>query len=87
MASVKNLKKDLNYIFSDIIEDCYVIQLESPEKVDKAEEVIDEAITAFDDLIEKVNNKKVENRKAHLKDVVVSLEKKVQELQKKLAAI
>jgi hypothetical protein len=87
MASIKNLKKDLNYIFSDIIEDCYVVQLENPDKADKAEEVIDEAITSFDDLIEKVNNKKVENKKAHLKSVVTELENKVKELRKKIETI
>ncbi len=87
MASIKNLKKDLNYIFSDIIEDCYVVQLENPDKSDKAEEVIDEAITAFDDLIEKVNNKKVENKKEHFKKIVATLEEKVQELRKKLGKL
>ena len=87
MASIKNLKKDLNYIFSDIIEDCYVVQLENPDKSDKAEEVIDEAITAFDDFIVKVNDKKVENKKAHYKGIVSELESKVQDLRKKLASI
>ena len=87
MASIKNLKKDLNYFFSDIIEDCYVVQLENPEKADKAEEIIDEAITAFDDLIEKVNDKQTTDKKAHFKIIVAELENKVQELRKKLAAI
>lgn len=87
MASIKNLKKDLNYIFSDIIEDCYEVQLENPEKSDKAEEIIDEAITAFDDLVEKVNEKNVKDKKVHFKNIVADLQKKVQELQKKLAAI
>ncbi len=87
MASIKNLKKDLNYIFSDIIEDCYVVQLENPDNADKAEEIIDEAITSFDDLIVDINNKKVENKKAHYKSIVEKLEKKVQDLKKKLASI
>lgn len=87
MASIKNLKKDLNYIFSDLIEDCYVVQLENPEKSDKAEEIIDEAITAFDDLVEKVNEKNVKDKKVHFKNIFADLQKKVQELQKKLAVI
>jgi hypothetical protein len=87
MASIKNLKKDLNYIFSDIIEDCYLVQLENPEKSDKAEEIIDEAITSFDDLVEKVNNKKVENKKEHFKGIVSELENKVQDLRKKIDSI
>jgi hypothetical protein len=87
MASIKNLKKDLNYIFSDIIEDCYLVQLENPEKSDKAEEIIDEAITSFDDLVEKVNNKKIENKKEHFKGIVSELENKVQDLRKKIDSI
>ena len=46
MASVKNLKKDINIVLSDIIEECYLWQMlqEDPKKADKAEKIIDEAI-------------------------------------------
>ena len=87
MASIKNLKKDLNYIYSDIIEDCYVWQLENSEKADKAESIIDDAIASFDELVAKVNDKKVENIKAHFKGIVDELEKSVAKLQAKLAKL
>ena len=87
MASIKNLKKDLNYIYSDIIEDCYVWQLENADKADKAETIIDDAIASFDELVAKVNNKKVENVKAHFKSIVDELEKSVAKLQAKLAKL
>ena len=47
MASVKNLKKDINYVLSDIIEECYLWQMlqEDAKKADKAEKIIDEAIS------------------------------------------
>ena len=32
MASIKNLKKDVNFVFGDIIETVYVWQLSNPEK-------------------------------------------------------
>ncbi len=84
MASIKNFKKDLNYIFSDIIEDCYVWQLENPKNSDKAEAIIDKAIDGFDDIVEKVNVRNVENKKKYFKELVVELESKVQNLRSEL---
>jgi len=77
MSSIRNLKKDINYVLSDIIEECYVWQLSnSDKKTDKSEKIIDEAIAVFDDLIAKVNTKKVANRKKHFKTISKELEKK-----------
>ena len=87
MASIKNLKKDLNYIYSDIIEDCYVWQLENSDKADKAETIIDAAIASFDELVAKVNDKKVENKKAHFNGIIADLKKDVKKLQLKLAKL
>ena len=86
MASVKNLKKDINYVLSDIIEECYVWQIlqDDTKKADKAEKIIDEAIETFDELIEKVNAKDVENRKAHFKAINIELEKKANGLLAKI---
>jgi hypothetical protein len=70
MASVKNLKKDINYVLGDIIEECYVWELLNPKADNKkAEAIIDEAIASFDSLIAKVNAKKVEDNKAHYKAI------------------
>ena len=78
MASVKNLKKDINYVLSDIIEECYVWQIlqEDDKKSAKAEKIIDETIETFDALIDKVHAKDVENRKAHFKTIAKELEEK-----------
>ncbi|MCF6349415.1 MAG: hypothetical protein L3J23_00090 [Flavobacteriaceae bacterium] len=87
MASIKNLKKDLNYIYSGIIEDCYVWQLENSDKADEAEVIIDDAIASFDVLVAKVNDKKIENKKAHFKGIITALEKDVKKLQLKLVKL
>lgn len=84
MASIRNLKKDLNYIFSDIIEECYVWQLENGDNSDKAEPIIDGAIASFDALIEKVNNKKQESKKAHFKGIVDTLTANVSDLRSQI---
>ncbi|RPD98639.1 hypothetical protein EGM88_05460 [Aureibaculum marinum] len=86
MASVKNLKKDINYVLSDVIEECYqwqILQDDSKNK-DKAESIIDEAISIFDELIEKVNTKKVEDKKAHFKAIKEELQTKGQALLDKI---
>ena len=75
MSSIQNLKKDLNHILSDVIEECYVAQLTSDEKKsEKFEKIIDESIQVFDQLIERINDKQVENRAGHLKAVKKDLE-------------
>ena len=77
MANIRDLKKDINYVLGDIIEAVYVWEFSNPDKdTKKSEAVIDEAIEVFDDLIAKVNSKKVDNRKAHLKAVNQELEDK-----------
>ena len=75
MASIRDLKKDINNVLGDIIEAAYIWEYANP-KADpkKTEAIIDEAIEIFDDLIIKVNDREVEDRSAHLKSVNDDLE-------------
>ena len=67
MANVRNLKKDINYVLGDIIEAVYIWEYANTDKdTKKSEALIDEAIAIFDELIEQVNAKKVENQKSKL---------------------
>jgi len=85
MASIKNLKKDINYVLGDIIEECYTWESLNPKASTKAAEaIIDEAIEAFDVLIEKVNSKDIENKKSHYNNINLELEKKANKLIKKI---
>ncbi len=86
MASVKNLKKDINYVLSDIIEECYVWQIlqEDDKKSEKSEKIIDETIDVFDALIDKVHTKDVENKKLHFKAINKELEEKAKNLLAKI---
>jgi len=73
MASIKNLKKDINYVLGDVIE--YAIDIAAlKNEHKKGDEIIDEAIVTFDALIASVNTKKVENKKAHFKSISLDLE-------------
>ncbi len=85
MASVKNLKKDINYVLGDIIEAVYVWELTNSDKdTKKSQAIIDEAIVVFDDLVEKLNQKDVENKKQHFKAINAELETKASKLIEKV---
>ena len=84
MANVRDLKKDINYVLGDIIEEVYVWEYENTDKdTKKSEAIIDEAIETFDALIAKVNEK-AENPKAHFKAIKQELEDKGNALLDKL---
>ena len=57
MANIRNLKKDINYVLGDIIEAVYIWESANYNTGTKdSEAIIDEAISTFDDLIEKAKN-------------------------------
>ncbi|MFC7443681.1 MULTISPECIES: hypothetical protein [Mesoflavibacter] len=77
MANKRDLKKDINYVLGDIIEAVYIWEYANTDKDTKqSEAIIDDAIATFDELIEKVNAKNVENKKAHFTSVKQELEDK-----------
>ncbi|MDX1828343.1 MAG: hypothetical protein R3342_02235 [Lutibacter sp.] len=81
MASIRILKKDINYVLGDIIEECYTWELLNPKAdTKKSEAIIDEAIAAFDELIDKINLKNIENKKEHYRKIEAELEKKANDL-------
>ena len=79
MASIKNLKKDINYVLGDVIE--YTLDVSAlKNEPKKGDAIIDEAIETFDSLIAKVNDRNVENKKAHFKAINQELETKAKDL-------
>jgi hypothetical protein len=88
MASVRNLKKDINYVIGDIIEAVYLYEMTSTGRPTEATNaIIDEAIGTFDGLITKVNAKQVENKKAHFKQINKDLEVAANQLVDKINAL
>ena len=81
MASIRDLKKDINYVLGDIIEAVYII--ENSQQMEGSKEgsaIIDKAIETFDTLIAQVNQRDVADRKKHLKEVRESLEKEATDM-------
>jgi hypothetical protein len=88
MSNKRDLKKDLNYVLGDIIDAALIWQIANPgADVTKSEEIIDESIKTFDGLIAEVNNRKVENAKAHFKGIRQTLETKATELVAKINSL
>lgn len=88
MGSVKNLKKDINFVLGDIIEAVYIWEMASEGKpTTESDALVDEAITSFDSLIKKVNQKNVENKKEHFKQIQKELEATAGQLVGKINAL
>ncbi|WP_075343988.1 hypothetical protein [Tenacibaculum agarivorans] len=88
MASVKNLKKDINYTLGDIIGECYEWELLNPSAdTTNSQAIIDEAITTFDELIAKVHAKDVANKRQHFKGINAELETKAKALVAKINSL
>lgn len=85
MASIRDLKKDINNVLGDIIEAVYILEnTQQKEGSPEGTAIIDQAIETFDSLMAKVSQKDVPNRKAHLKEVRASLEKEATQLVERL---
>jgi hypothetical protein len=85
MASIRDLKKDINNVLGDIIEAVYITDAANNKQDSKeGAALIDEAIATFDELIAEVNKKDVDNKKKHFKNVRQELEKKAEVLAEKV---
>jgi benzoyl-CoA reductase/2-hydroxyglutaryl-CoA dehydratase subunit BcrC/BadD/HgdB len=87
MASIKQLKKDINNDIGAIIEDIYLWELSNPDAdLSKSEKLIEEAIKVFDELVEKINSVATkENLKKQFKVVQEERNKTIKALLKKSA--
>lgn len=88
MASIQDLKKDVNTVLSSVIDECTLEQLTADDKKSQQlEKIIDESIEVFDSIIEKINQKKVEHRAKHLKAVKNELQDNANRLLEKIAKL
>ena len=84
MASIRNLKKDINYVLGDIIDAVYFT---GKMQTEEGKALVTEILNDFDTLIDKVADKTVENRGAHLKQLRRDFEQKAGALIEKLNAL
>jgi hypothetical protein len=88
MANIKNLKKDIQFVLGDILEAIYIHEMTTtgaPTEATNA--LVKEAYEVYDDLLAKINDRKVENRGKHIKNVQKELETKAIALVEKVNAL
>jgi hypothetical protein len=57
MASIKNLKKDIDYLFFELISDCFLFtSLHSGEKRNQVQDLIEAAVTMRNEFIDRANH-------------------------------
>ncbi len=78
MASIRDLKNDLNNTYGEVI-DAVLVHQQVNNKEDKAEseQLIDDIIDSFDHFISEINRKDVDHRAKHLKAVKSDIEEKL----------
>lgn len=75
-------------MMGDIIDAAYVHQMANPnENPEKSEAIVDEAIADFDELIARINQKDVENKKQHFRAIEKDLHAKAEKLVQKVNAL
>ncbi len=56
MATLRTLKKDIDYLVEEVLADCYLAIFFHPEKKDSVLAIIQEAVDVRNDLFHRVNN-------------------------------
>ena len=88
MPSIKSLKKEINNSIGEIIEDVYALELSNP-KIDrkKSDQIIDKAISIFDDLIFRIHKTKKDSKKDGFKLIKADLTFSIDELKNNLSKL
>lgn len=88
MASKRILKKNVNYLFGDLIDECYLWMLINPEKdAAKANEIVDEAVEYYDDVMSKIASREIENANKYFNLLNNEVEQRATELVDKINAL
>ena len=88
MSSIKLLKKEINNDIGDLIEEIYLWELSNPDgDLAKSEQLIEDAIRAFDELMVKINAVKGEDKKGQFQVIEKERQKVMTSLLKKSAEL
>ena len=88
MSSIKLLKKEINNDIGDLIEEIYLWELSNPDgDLAKSEQLIEDAIRAFDELMVKINAVKGKDKKGQFQAIAKERKKVMDSLLKKSAAL
>ena len=81
MASIKQLKDDINFLTYDLINECFTFKIYHPEKNSATDKAISEIVRLRNELIHRVNHPESKNDpgklKAHFNKIKADLGKLV----------
>ena len=76
MASLRNLKKDIDYLVFEVLSDCFIFSSIHPDnKTDELSVIISDAVAFRNDLIARVNNPDGKDNPKILKSYYKTVEK------------
>ncbi|MDR2653541.1 MAG: hypothetical protein LBC68_14765 [Prevotellaceae bacterium] len=91
MAKLRNLKKDIDYLISEVLSDCYTFAYLYPDKKEKAMEIIGDAVDFRNKMFERTNKPdgKYDKKlvKTHYKSINKDLLKGVDDLFKRISEL
>ena len=90
MASIKNVKKDIDYLVSEVVSDCYTyLYLHGDKNKEKVIGIIEDVVNKRNEFIQRVNNpeKGIDSKQVrkHYKEIYSDLLKNVDESFTKLS--
>lgn len=89
MANLRGFKKDIDFVISEVIYDCYLSMYFHPEHRDKVMEVITDAVDTRNDLYSRANKPAEKHNKSlvkkHYKHLRTELVSKADDMFKKLS--
>ena len=81
MPSIRDLKKDINFVLGDIIEEIYVWEAATGNHgSEEGTVLIDKTIAVFDSLMNQIHQKEVENQKTHFAGIRKELSEQAEKL-------
>jgi hypothetical protein len=88
MASLRVIKKDIDYLVSEVISDCWTfLYINTDKKTEDVVAIMNDAIALRNDLFERVNARVKENVKAHFKAINKDLLSGVDGLFQRISAL
>lgn len=84
MANKRTLKKQINAMIIDVIDECIYVQEVNDDKAEAAESLIEEVISTYNELLSRMNSGKT---KADFKAIVSDFDQKSEMLLEKLNAL
>ena len=86
MASIKDLKKEINYVLGDLINLVYLKDLTSEGKVSEdSEKMVDSIYDSYEEFIEKINKSRKEVKRSQvLKTIRKEYQKSVKQIVDKI---